>query len=511
MKFTCIFLFCIVGLVSGQIPNVEWQRTVGGLSSDSFRVVKNTPDGGFIFAGQTGSGEGAFAANHGSSDVLISKYDGAGTLQWQKILGGPNYEYANNIQNTADGGYILVGVATSNSGDVSGNHGGEDVWVVKLTATGTIEWQKSYGGTNFDYGFDIKQTTEGGYVFAGYTGSNNGDVSGNHGNYDYWVVKLTATGTIEWQKTLGGTNVDYGQSIQLAPEGGYIVAGYAFSNNGNVTGNHSTVPDAWVVKLSATGTLEWQKAIGGTMSDYVTEIEKTPDNGYVLLGYTSSNDGDVSGLHDTFNDGWVVKLSNTGTIEWQRVYGGNSHDYTRSIKTTPEGGYVVVGIAGSNDGDLTGNHASGDCWILKLSSTGNIQWQKTLGGSGYDEATDIIVTPDAGYVVIAVTNSTDGDVAINYGGTDAWIVKLSPDALATPAFTTHPMTVTPNPTSNILTLQGDANSFFNTISITDMTGKVVLQQTQNTTQINVEALAKGMYLLQASSESKNYTTKFIKE
>ena len=173
----------------------------------------------------------------------------APTIEWQKCLGGTNDDRAYSIQQTSDGGFIVASITGSNDGDVSGNHGYDDAWVVKLNSSGNIEWQKCLGGTSYDVANSIQQTSDGGFIVSGYTGSNDGDVSGNHGVYDYWVVKLNSSGDIEWQKCLGGTDYDYAYSIHQTSDGGFIVAGNTASNDGDVSGNHGA-SDAWVVKLN---------------------------------------------------------------------------------------------------------------------------------------------------------------------------------------------------------------------------------------------------------------------
>ena len=234
------------------------------------------------------------------------------SIQWQKCLGGTSSEGATSIQQTTDGGYILTGCTNSNDGDVSGKHGGQDVWVVKLDVTGTIQWHKCLGGTYFDFASSIQQTTDGGYVLTGCTSSNTGDVSGNHGLQDIWVVKLNSSGSIQWQKCLGGTSDEGANSIQQTTDGGYVLTGYTTSNNGNVSGNHGGA-DVWVVKLDSTGTIQWQKCLGGTdaSGEGASSIQQTADGGYILTGYATSNDGDVSGNHGGVGDYWVIKLSST--------------------------------------------------------------------------------------------------------------------------------------------------------------------------------------------------------
>jgi hypothetical protein len=167
--------------------------------------------------------------------------------------------------------------------------------VVKLTSLGTIEWQEALGGSGFDYSNSIQQTSDGGYIVAGTSDSNDGDVSLNNGYEDYLVVKLTSIGNIEWQKSLGGSGRDYANSIQQTSGGGYIVAGSSVSNDGDVSGNHGFATDYWVVKLTSLGAIDWQKALGGINNDYSYSIQQTSDGGYIVAGITYSIDGDVSG------------------------------------------------------------------------------------------------------------------------------------------------------------------------------------------------------------------------
>jgi len=245
-----------------------------------------------------------------------SESDQAPNIEWQKCLGGSNDDEAYSVQQTSDGGYIVAGSTRSNDGDVSGNHEEVwwlvwDFWVVKLDRYGDIEWQKCLGGSDSDWAESIQQTNDGGYIVAGYTGSNDGDVSGNHGEKDFWVVKLDRYGDIEWQKCLGGSGGggsggDYAYSVQQTSDGGYIVAGETWSNNGDVSGYHGG-GDVWVVKLDRYGDIKWQKCLGGSSWDWAYSIQQTNDGGYIVAGLTRSNDGDVSGNYGE-KDFWVVKL-----------------------------------------------------------------------------------------------------------------------------------------------------------------------------------------------------------
>lgn len=359
----------------------------------------------------------------------------APSIEWQKCLGGVYHEEEYSFQQTSDSGYIIAGYTFSNDGDVTGLHGipnwYSDYWIVKIDSARNIQWQKCLGGTEEEVAYSIRQASDGGYIIAGYTNSSDADVTGNHGNNDYWVVKLDTAGNIQWQKCLGGMNGERAYSAQQTSDSGYIIAGYTQSNDADVLGNHGYY-DYWIVKLDTVGTIQWQKCLGGTNEDMAKSIQQTADSGYIVVGYTLSNDSDVTGLHGTagsYADCWVVKLDTAGNIEWQKCLGGTKNDEAESIQQTTDGGYIVAGHTNSEDGDVIGLHSipyyyCTDYWIVKLDTAGTIQWQKCLGGTSNDVAYSIQQTSDSGYIVAGYAGSADGDVSGNHGYDDYWIVKL---------------------------------------------------------------------------------------
>jgi hypothetical protein len=454
--FLCL-LFTAINL-SGQALPIQWQKCLGGSSGDGAASIKMTADGGYILVAGTDSNDGDVTGHHGYGDIWIVKLSQTGVIQWQKCLGGSGDDHPVSIQQTTDGGYIVLGTTTSNDGDVSGWHAAYDFsgwplgdyWVVKLNNAGAIQWQKCLGGSQEETFVTptIQQTTDGGYILIGATRSNDGDVSGWHPGFDLngpvtdvWVVKLNSAGAIEWQKCLGGSGMDVGNSIYQTPDGGYILTASTGSNNGDVSGWHpgfhpwAPWPDGWVVKLDNVGAILWQKCLGGSGADDVYSIQSTIDGGYIIVGYTGSNDGDVTSYHGS-NDIWVVKLSQTGVIQWQKCLGGSSYEWGAFIQQTTDGGYIVLGTTTSNDGDVSGNHGGYDIWLVKMSQTGVIQWQKCLGGTALEGVGSIHLTTDGGYILAGSTASNNGDVSGWHAGydiddngntyplPDCWLVKL---------------------------------------------------------------------------------------
>jgi hypothetical protein len=376
----------------------SWKKLFGGSSDDFANSVEPTSDGGYVIGGAATSLDGDCIGGHGASDGFVLKIDRSGAIQWKRCLGGKSFDEIRAVAEAAAGGYICAGYTFSNDGDVSGNHGGYDGWLVKLSTNGVVQWQKCLGGTNNDGLLSGQQTADGGYIFAGYTESNEGDVSGNHGVVDAWVVKTDAAGNFQWQKCLGGSGADEAHQIQQTADGGYILVGYTYSNDGDVSGNHGGA-DGWVVKLNTNGVVQWQRVMGGSDDDELWSVQQTKDGGYVAAGHTYSCDGDISRTNclSEYSDCWVVKLDGNGNTQWQKFIGGSDDDVFRSICQTSDGGYIAAGYTGSTD--VPGQHGSFDVYLCKLDAVGGVQWQRCLGGSDTDYAQAVRQAGDGGYIV----------------------------------------------------------------------------------------------------------------
>ncbi|MFN0174453.1 MAG: T9SS type A sorting domain-containing protein [Saprospiraceae bacterium] len=503
-----LYFFCTIILAQ---PSIQWQKAFGGTKSEEAYSIHQTEDGGYIVAGTTSSNDGDVFGNHGTVDFWVLKLDSTGSVQWKKPYGGGTDEQASAIQQTADRGYIVVGYTLSNTWDVSGNHGYYDGWVLKLDSLGGIQWQRCLGGSDWDEAYDVQQTSDGGYIVAGHSRSTDGDVTVNHGDLDYWLVKLDSMGNLEWQRSHGGSHEDIAYAVSQTSDGGYIVAGEAFSIDGDVTGNHGG-SDCWVVKLNYEGKIEWEKSLGGTSIDRGNDILQSRNGGYVAFGQTYSNNGDVTGNHGA-NDFWAVKLGIDGDIEWKEAYGGSNEDFGRSISQTSDGGYVMTGMTQSNNGDVLGNDGGADVWVLKISELGELQWQKTFGGTQAEGAHSIQQTTDGGYVFAGFAWSNNGDVSGMHGYGDFWVVKLSPESSPTSSPQALILELFPNPAINSISLKIPTEEPILSVSITDLLGREIKSETiTNGGNANISALTNGLYLLRATTGSgRVYSGKFRKQ
>jgi hypothetical protein len=492
-------------------PEIEWQRSYGGSLNDwMYSSIQETIDGGYIIAGSSESNDGDVTINNGESDYWVLKLDISGNIEWQKSHGGSNTDNAFSVQQTSDEGYIIAGTSNSNDGDVSGNQGNWDVWVVKLNHLGFIQWQKSLGGSNNEGAHSIQQTTDDGYIIGGYTNSNDGDVSGNNGSNDCWIVKLDSFGNIQWQKTLGGSGNDVANSVQQTTDGGFVMAGFSNSSDGDVSENHGGL-DYWIVKMDDVGTIQWQKSYGGSNNDMAESIVQTNDGGYFVSGQSYSTDGNITENQGGI-DFWVIKLDSEGNLQWQKSLGGSNDDISKSCYQTADGNYVVAGFTDSNDGHVTENNGLKDYWIVKLNNVGNILWQKTLGGSSNDLAFSIQQTADSGFIVGGHSLSSDGDVTENRGNYDLWIVKLYPNTVSVQEHDTLEINIYPNPAKNTLYTK-TKNQIVDKYSIYSISGVLIQEHDMNTVSptIDVKSLTSGMYFIQLQSGKEIASRKFVKE
>jgi len=501
MKKIVFRLLILVGLHSNaQPPLVQWQKSLGGNNWDEVSSIERTTDGGYIVAGSTSSSDGNVTANYGNWDCFLVKLNGSGTVQWAKNYGGSNNDYALSVKPTPDGGFIFAGPTESNNNDVSGNHGFFDFWVVKTDGNGVLQWQKCLGGSGDDRATSVYVTGDGGCIVAGYTSSTNGDVTGMQGYDDFWVVKLNTQGNIIWQKTLGGTDLDRAFSVIETSDGSIIVAGQTYSTNGNVFGLQGG-SDIWVVKLSPFGgSLIWQKCLGGNSYEDAWSIQQTADGGFIVAGGTNSTGGQVSG-NQGGQDFWVVKLNSIGNIVWQKCLGGSNEDYARCVRVNQDGSFILLGTTYSNNGNVTGNNGSGDIWAVKLNATGDLLWQKCYGGSGQDFGFSIQQINNDDYILVCSAWSNNGDITNPYSinWPDIWVAQVTPNPLQIINFTDIQIVVFPNPSKGSVTLNFDniqGSGFIKTCNILgQQLSQKYVKQFESPITLDVSA-EKGLYLLQ---------------
>jgi len=339
-----------------------FQKTFGGAAYfDEGYAVQQTTDSGYIVAGRTLS----FGA--GNYDVYVIKTDANGDTLWTRTYGGWSNDYGYAVQQTTDGGYIVAGYT------LSFGAGSSDVYLIKTDANGDTLWTKTYGGTNGEEGLAVQQTIDGGYIVAGYTGNFGA------GSNDMYLIKTDVNGDTLWTRTYGGGGNDYGYAVQQTTDGGYIVAGYTLSFGAGSS-------DVYLIKTDANGDTLWTKTYGGGVTDYGYAVRQTTDGGYIVSGSTES-----------FGAGWtdvyLIKTDVNGDTLWTKTYGGGVTDYGYAVEQTIDGGYIVAGLT------LSFGAGNFDVYLIKTDVNGDTLWTRTYGGGGSDNSRVVDQTTDGGYIV----------------------------------------------------------------------------------------------------------------
>ena len=354
---------------------ILWEKSFGGNLDDEAQSVVETSDGGFAIIGEsyTSQNGDVTGTNNGDRDLWLIKLDANGNLLWESLLGGTQDDFAKSISATCDGGVVVVGNVPNSDGDISGSYKGglTDTWLIKFDPAGGVEWQKLIGGDAADYGISIKSTADCGYIMGGYTSTSaNGDVTGvNQGGVgDYWLVRMNSSGNIIWDSLYGGIGNDYITDLQITDDGGYIAVGITNNASGDVTGPYNGgTADSWVIKVDAFGTLIWETILGGGNVDEGHSVVQASDGGYTIAGHSGS-------AGNGFTDYWIYKLGVNGGFVWEKYIGGNEQDEADTILKFGSSGYIVGGFSrNSEDGDVTQvNNGQADHWIITIDAVGNL-------------------------------------------------------------------------------------------------------------------------------------------
>ena len=384
MLFACS-IACGVGDAIIVKPGSKYEaKSYGGTGTEQASAVAPTSDRGYVIGGYTSSW------GIGYYDFWVMKFDSSRSMQWQKTYGGANYDTLYSIEQTKDGGYIAAG-STNSFGA-----GHMDIWVLKLENNGNIQWQKAIGTADEDVAYSIIQTDDGGYLISGYT-----YISG----FSYvLLLKFDGAGATEWSKAYRGLLSEEGICVRQTLDDGYIVAG-----NTNSFGAGGM--DILVMKLDSNGDIIWEKSVGGAERDEVYSLVIALDGGCVLCGATSS-------FGASEKDAWVLKLNTAGNIDWQKRYVGENTDLAASISLT-DGGYIVSGNTTSF------GFGGSDLWMLKLAPAGSVIWQKAFGASGFDGADAVADITGVGRIAVGNTAS------FGMGGYDVWSIMVFTDQIKT--------------------------------------------------------------------------------
>jgi hypothetical protein len=293
------------------------------------------------------------------------------------------------------------------------------------------QWDRSSGGTNADIGGILAKTSDGGYVVGGYSYSepSGNKTSSNFGDADFWLTRLNANGDTLWDRAFGGSSAEFLNSVRATADGGFILAGFSDSaTDGNKTSPNLGLSDFWIVRLDADGNKLWDRSFGGSRDDVIIDLIQTSDGGFAFTGSSWSTNGTTIPTNFGFSDTWVVRLDVNGELLWERSFGGDGWDQMQRIQQTADGGFLLVGASDSNpSGNKTSPHfGEDDAWILRLDAVGNKVWEISYGGEQLDSADAFAFTVDGGILVAgnSASGTTGNKTSVNFGGFDFWLLRL---------------------------------------------------------------------------------------
>ena len=333
----------------------------------------------------------------GVNDFLLRKTDYNGNLSWEKYYGGIGDDRGYVVKETKDG-IILGGAMLSKNYDQLRNNGAWDALLIKLDKNGNVQWKQNYGKSGSETIRDVIPTYDDGYMFCGYTFSE--DYENYHGGKDFYIVKTDSAGEVIWKKIMGGRLYDMPYSIIETDSGEYVIAGYTFSHDGDLEEyeNHGG-GDFWIIKLDYFGNLVWSKVYGGSGWDEARDVIETRDRGFLVAGVSSSKNGNVDEGNGKW-DAWLLKLDKDGEMEWEKTYGGSSYDKVFSVYQLRDRGFVAAGFSKSDDGDVSRNSGKSDMWVFRTDRDGDLIWEHSFDTQRPACAEMIVKSNDGRFTVV---------------------------------------------------------------------------------------------------------------
>lgn len=546
-KLYLLLLFFVSFIIHSQ--DILWEKSYGGTHADYLFDAQPTADYGFILAGSSLSNKTGNKAedNHGDLDYWIWKMTEKGELDWQKSFGGSGFDMLQSIKNTSDGGFILAGTSSSAKSFQKKENckGLSDFWVIKLNAAGDEQWQRTIGGNGQEELLCAFQTKDGGYILGGSSSSSPNSISTSkfdekslitdpyakseksRGNMDYWIVKLDKQGVIEWQKTYGGQYADLLRSMEQTSDNGYILAGYSNSPiSGDKTEGNKGAGDYWVLKLNDTGEIQWQKAYGADGDDQPYVIHQTKDGGYIIGGNSNSSSALSSqgGIVGNGTDYWILKLDEEGEVVWSKTFDFGKVDILTSLVENNDGTYLIGGHARNSaprsGSGLMSKAASlivkekdgiNDYIALKINDQGEEIWSKTVGSGGEDILRKLIETRDGGYLMAGTSNSgSSKDKNSNIGSNDFWVVKLKDKAKVEKVKAS--IEAIPNPVSTYTNVIIGYDFNEGTASVFDILGRTLqhFDISSRTVPVDLSYYPEGVYIIKIQTNVKTESVKVIK-
>lgn len=506
-----LFFSCFFHELYAQNPTLVWAKTYGGSKIDLPNAITVTKDNKYLVVGRTSSSDGDLGASLGLSDVWLLKLDENGNILWKKNYGGSGGESMYAIAQTLDNGFIMVGSTTSKDGDVTENKGGSDCWIIKIDSIGTVQWQKTIGGSDNESLWSVFQTQNGDYIMGGYSKSNDKDFPQNAGLEDMWVLKLNNQGTLVWKKRIGGSKEDYLVQITNIDDKTFAIAGTTFSTDGDMAGALGDFSG----KIDSLGNIIWKKSLGFPNQplglQYFYGLTMGQKN-IVSVGMKLIDRGTPPPNLTYSWDFLITKSDTAGNRLWSKYIGGTYTEVAKSVQSLSNGDLLISGYTLSNDLDVTGNYGYIDFWVIRMDSLGNLKSANCYGGSEEDQAYASIIDKQGNLIVVGFSTSSNGTFPQNRGSYDFAVIKLKYNLTKTTESENDVgIEVYPNPVEDELKIKTPL-SISPLFRLYDIAGKLMYQSEigEHVKTIDMHNLPQGFYILTYQLANKYHTKKIFK-
>jgi hypothetical protein len=488
-------------------PVVNWQQRLGGSSDEAWESMCTAEDGSIVVCGYTSSINGDAGEGQGGTDAWVAKFSSAGQLIWKKRYGGSKLDFANAVALGDGGGFIVAGVSYSNDGDVFENHGYSDAWLLKINDQGEKEWSCLYGGECFEEAVAVQRSVKGGYVVVGGTCSDGMMYQSEHrGLYDGWVFHIDRVGKMIWQHNVGGSGNDYLYHMDQGSDGEWILSGETNSIDGDIIINNGK-SDAWLVCMSQDGIFHWSRTYGGEGNDRFFSAHRTLNGTLLASGYFQRG---------VDFEGWIVKADNGGQLHKQAFYGGGGGDYLVGAVLTHDGGGIFCGSTSSIIEGFSNSGSNGDAWLIKTDSNLNVQWQYIAGGEGADAFVGLSFAGNNRLYMAGYTSSSGETLPVSHGMQDTWLVGMIADLVneVNEQELKQPLNIFPNPVSSmgVFYLLSQSGDSYTDAWILSSSGSILryYKNVSNGMALTLTGFSSGQYWLRVrDSKGRIFTIAFL--
>ena len=440
-------------------------------------------------------------------DILVSKYSAEGLEIWTKVFGASGDDRGIDIE-LLDSTLFVLSSSTSSTVPFGANSGREDIVLLHLDLNGNLEKMSRFGGNYADIPTDITQTASGELLISAHSESDEGLFGENKGQFDMWVLKLDRFGTLLWKQNYGGSDEDFSTKITELQNGEIVLLGHSSSYDGDMMLNYGDL-DISLFKLNPTGEIVWEQNYGGLQEEVAVDILIGDQEEIILTGNTLSLSYDIS-KNAGFSDAWIIEVDpSNGGIVWQETHGSQFSDYASALSMNESGELYLIGT--TNAANFRGEQSSGslDVWIARVNAPNTIDHVALYGGDGFESINDFCLNADGTFLMIGGSNSVTNLFSSNNGNSDGWVMKAELDKLtenAVEAVTAHP-----NPTNGIIYLNNLSES--DKVAVFNTNGAIVASfEAQSFSEnLDLTKFSSGIYLVKIERSSGSEFIRLIKD